>query len=109
MTQLTIPENQSKIEAAFWKFHCEHPEVYRELVRLAREMVSRGERFGIATIYEVLRWQRSGVVALGTGRPAPKLNNNFRAYYARLMMKREPDLEGVFNVRELAVPSHRVP
>jgi hypothetical protein len=105
MTQLTIPENRSKIEDAFWAFHEANPAVYDELVRLAREMLAKGDRFGIATLYEVVRWQRSGILR-GSKRPA--LNNNFRSYYSRLIQKQEPDLDGIFETRRLGVPSHVV-
>jgi len=107
MSQLTIPENQSKIEAAFFKFHAEHPEVYEELVRVARRLRQQGwKRFGIKTIFEVVRY-RGMVGDLGGRRP--KLNNNYSAYYARLVMEQEADLAGVFNTRALGVPSHLVP
>lgn len=107
MTVHTRPENQASIEAAFWQFHREHPEVYVELRGLARELIARGyKRFGIATIYEVARWR-----SMMRRRPgdAFKLNNNHRAYYARLLMQAEPDLAGLFNTRELSVPSHVAP
>jgi hypothetical protein len=74
MTQHVNPENRSKIERAFWEFHRRNPHVYDELVVLAREMLRRGQRFGIATIYEVARWNTSGYAATG----GPKLNNNYR-------------------------------
>lgn len=107
MTAYTFPANRAGIEQAFEDFHAAHPEVYDELVALAREMRSRGyERFGIATIYEVARWR--SMLRLGA-EGSFKLNNNWRAYYARLIMASEPDLAGVFATRELAVPHHRVP
>ncbi len=106
MTQMVIPSNRSKIEAAFEQFHSEHPEVYGELVELAREMKARGyERFGIATIYEVARWRSMLRARDGHGF---KLNNSHRALYARTIMAQESDLEGVFDTRRLAVAGHVV-
>jgi hypothetical protein len=106
MTQMVIPTNQSKIEAAFVKFHTQHPEVYYELVRLARKAKARGhDRIGIGMLYEVLRWN----YLVDHIDATPKMNNNYRAYYARLIMDREPDLAGIFNTRELAVPHHVAP
>lgn len=96
--------NVSKLEREFWAFHTAHPEVYDELVRLCRDLKSRGyHRFGIATVYEVTRWRSMMKYGSGNGF---KLNNNHRAFYARLIMKREPDLGTVFNTRKLGVPSH---
>lgn len=107
MTVRTNPAAQSKIEAAFWQFHGDHPEVYVELVALCRELRQRGyERFGIATVYEVCRWRSMIHAAPGE---SFKLNNNYRAYYARLIMETERDLAGVFNTRVLTVPSHVAP
>ena len=55
-------------------------------------------------LFEVVRWNR----LLRTGDRGFKLNNNFTAYYARLLMEREPELRGMFETRKLGVPSHVV-
>lgn len=88
----------SDIAEAFEQFHEDNPKVYVVLVRLAREWVSRTGRhsIGIKTLYERTRWE----IALATRDPDFKLNNNYTAYYARLLMAREPDLAGMFDVRE---------
>lgn len=107
MTVHVRADRTSKIEAAFWRFHDENPGVYAELVRISRRLKKQGwETFGIATVFEVARYR---AMVGDTDGAHPKLNNNYRAYYARLMMEREPDLRGVFKTRELAVPHHIVP
>lgn len=107
MTVHVNPSSRSKIEAAFWEFHAKHPEVYRELVALCRELRRRGyERFGIATVFEVARWR--SMISRGP-QDSFRLNNNYRAYYARLIMEREADLAGVFSTRALGIPSHVAP
>ena len=108
MTRHINPDSRSTIEQKFWEFHEAHPEVYAELVGIARGLIRRGyKRFGIATCYEVCRWR--SMMGVGVGRTEPfKLNNNYRAYYARLIMQREPDLRGIFKTRELGVPSHMI-
>lgn len=106
MTQMVIPENQSKIEAAFWDFHESHPEVYAELVRLAREAKARGrDRIGMKMLFEIVRWNRLLTVRDEHGF---RLNNNYTALYSRLIQQQEPDLDGMFATRKLAVPSHVV-
>jgi len=86
------------IEEAFRTFHAANPHVYQELVKLARRARRRGvARIGIGMLFEVLRWN----VALRTGGDEFKLNNNYRSYYARLIMLTEPDLVGVFETRQL--------
>lgn len=59
MTVAVDQSNTETIAKRFEVFHRENPEVYTELVKLAREMKGRGyDKFGIATIYEVLRWRK---------------------------------------------------
>ncbi|OBI95586.1 hypothetical protein A5625_08160 [Mycobacterium sp. 1465703.0] len=81
----------------FEEFHADNPVVYDTLVRLAREWVARTGRhkLGIATLFERTRWE----IALATNDPEYKLNNNWKAYYARLIMRREPDLDELFDLR----------
>lgn len=87
----------ASISERFEIFHRENPHVYRVLVRLAREWVqSTGKhKLGIKSLFEVARWQ----LAIETSDPDYKLNNNYTAFYARLIHAQEPDLDGLFNVR----------
>lgn len=81
----------------FEKFHRENPHVYRVLVALAREWKRRTGRdeIGIAALFERARWE----IALATTGSDYKLTNSYRAFYARLIMQREPDLRGLFALR----------
>lgn len=81
----------------FTDFHTESPEVYRTLVALARQWIQRTgrARIGIATLYERARWE----LAISTSDPDFKLNNSYRAYYARLIMRQEADLRELFETR----------
>lgn len=91
-----------RIEIAFNKFHEEHPEVYYKLVALAREWLASGHgRLGIATLFERLRWEWH--VAGLEDRDGFKLNNNYRALYARKIMSDYPQLDGLFLLRERRV------
>lgn len=91
------PDGES-IREAFTRFHSENPHVYEELVLLARRSRRAGAaRVGIGMLFEVLRWRHT----LRTGGDDFKLNNNYRSYYARLIMSREPDLWGIFELRKL--------
>lgn len=86
------------LSARWWQFHLDNPDVYRELVDLARQWRARGwARIGIAALFEVLRWQR----AMRTDGDQFKLNNSYRSRYARLIMVEHPDLDGMFSTREL--------
>lgn len=53
-------------------------------------------------IWEVMRWQ----MFLATKDPSGfKLNDHYTSRYARLIMKQEPDLDGLFELRALRTPS----
>lgn len=79
----------------FDRFHAANPGVYRELARLARYLRGREiQRTAIALLFERLRW-----TYLETHGDPYKLNNTYRAFYARLLMELEPDLEGFFITR----------
>ena len=78
-------------------FHHDNPDVLHRLVALARQAKDAGaSSYGIAALFEVLRWS-----ALMEKRPGEefKLNNNYRAWYAREIMRLHPDLSGFFTTR----------
>ena len=65
-------------------------------MRFAREWMGRGHSYcGIAMLFERVRWEM-GIMS----DEDPKVNNNHRAFYARLMMERESDLVGMFRLRQ---------
>lgn len=87
------------LEQRFLEFHAANPAVYTELVRLARDLRERGStKIGISMLFEVLRWRSMRTASADEF----KLNNNHRAFYARLIMEREPDLRGYFDLRAQA-------
>ena len=80
----------------FHEFHRANPHVYDRLRGLAMRQVEAGRvHGGIAQLFEVLRYEHS----LRTSGDEFKLNNNYRAHYARLLMEREPRLSGFFQTR----------
>lgn len=99
-----VGPREATIRDAFWRFHTDNPHVYDELVRLAQTSNRAGHRTSIAQLFEVLRWQHG----IGTRGDDFKLNNSYRSYYARLIMRREPDLDGIFNLRALHGPDLQV-
>lgn len=83
-------------ERKFRQFHAKNPKVYTNLVRLAREARANGKRkVGIELLWNVMRWE----MWLQTSDEDFKLNNNYKAFYARLIMGNEADLIGIFNLR----------
>jgi hypothetical protein len=101
----SAPEGQLRmrydhgIQERFEKFHAENPEVYRLLVKFAREAKAAGrKKYGIASLFERLRWH---VDIELKGEKEFKLNNNYRSRYARRIAAVEYDLKDFFEVREL--------
>lgn len=94
-----VGPRRGSIEADFKAFHEANPHVYEHLRRLAFVWKARrpGQRLGIGMLFEVARWD----ISLGTDGDPFKLNNNYRALYARMLMEREPDLRGLFQTRRL--------
>lgn len=81
----------------FEAFHARNPAFYTELVKLARRFRDRtGRTCGIQRLVEIARWD---IELTLQGDDEFKVNNNYAAYYARLIMLREPDLRGFFAIR----------
>jgi hypothetical protein len=90
------PESRAdQIFAAFSAFHAEHPEVWRLFERFALEESADGRtHYSANALFERIRLHtRAGDSAI------PKLNNNFRAYYARLFHAKHPELGNFFGLR----------
>ena len=86
------------IAEQFMAFHKHNPQVYTALRQLALTLVATGRKRGsINQLFEVLRYEYS----LRTKGDEYKLNNNYRSYYARLLMQNEPVLRGWFETRDL--------
>lgn len=87
----------------FRDFHRAHPEMYDALLAKTRQAVGHGHRkIGMKMLVEVLHCEsmlESGPAAAADNKFV--LCNNYTAYYARMIMDRNPDLAGVFEVREL--------
>lgn len=84
---------ESKITRQFRQFHAENPRVFAELHQLAKQAKAQGRtHYSINALFEIVRWHRT----LDTTDTEFKLRNAFRAYYARLIMKTDPSLQGFF-------------
>jgi len=98
---LVFDSPASRIEQAFWAFHTAHPDVYEILVALARQWRERkgaSAQVGIGALYERARWEVQ-IESLTDVEP-PRLSNNHRAFYSRLIMKQHPDLANIFKLKQ---------
>ena len=88
-----------RLQRAFFKFHREHPEVYKLFRGLTFKTIKAGwDNYSSKTIMEVMRWHHD----VGPYRDREfKLTNNHTAYYARLFMREHPQHNGFFRTREL--------
>lgn len=88
-----------EMAAEFEAFHARNPQVYRLVCRFALEAIGAGrKRLAIAALFERIRWY----VNVETRGEPFKLNNNHRAFYARLFEKDHPKHAGFFAMRRSA-------
>ena len=93
---VSINAHGMTLEQRFNAFHQANPHVYANLRCLALDAKRKGRQVGIKMLYEVLRWQ----YAMQTTDDSDfKLNNSYTSFYARLLMEREPELQGYFETR----------
>jgi hypothetical protein len=84
------------IEDDFADFHRDNPHVYVRLRALALRLKDRGRPFyGIKALTEIVRFEQ----AMETTDPDYKINNNYTALYARMLMDLEPELRDFFRTR----------
>lgn len=92
--------NESRLEEMrrqVAEFHSYHPEVWRLFVQFTFQMISRGfKHYSVGAIFERIRWEMD---AGGDGVTYFKLNNNYRAFYARRFMLVYPQHGGFFRTR----------
>lgn len=99
MTQYDMFDAGNPHEKKFWEYHRENPQVYALFDRFAREAVARGRKhFSAYMIFERMRWY----TIIETGGDEYKLNNNYRPYYARLWLRKNPDHADLFEIRTLS-------
>ena len=96
MNDIDLPHTAT-IEERSQAFHDANPRVYAELRRLAFILLNRGhKKFGAKMLIEHMRWDWYERTIDVSGF---KLNNTYVAFYARLLMKNEPELANVFETR----------
>ena len=90
----------------FLVFYRANPWVYDELVVLARKATVVGRhKASIQMFWEVIRWER--ILTMKDEDSSFKLNDHYRSLYARLIMAKEKDLKGIFEIRGYgAEPAH---
>ena len=86
--------------AQFIDFHSKNPHVVRLLARFADELTMAGhEKLSISLLTERVRWEGAVTTDSADGF---KINNNFRAHYARILPILYPRFAGKFSTRRSA-------
>lgn len=89
--------NDDRIEREFLRFDADNPWIYTQLRHMALQLKRTGrDTYGIAALFEVLRYENAVRTISDDGL---KLNNNFRAMYARKLAQNEPELREFFKFR----------
>lgn len=89
-----------EMEEAAVKFHRENPKVWEYFVRFTFEVIHRGfNHYSVNGVFERIRWETDE--ADTDGKSTFKLNNNYRAFFARWFMDTYPEHNGFFRIRSL--------
>ena len=89
---------QDELQAEFDRYHQDNPQVYEAFKRLTFQLINAGrENFSASAVVERIRWG----VSIGEYGPDDfKINNNYRAFYARLFHVEHPQHDGFFRTRK---------
>lgn len=85
------------IDDRFTEFDRRNPHVYQALRALSLDTRRVGvKRWSVDAAMHIVRWR----YRLQTQGDEYRINNSFSALYARLLMEREPELAGFFELRK---------
>jgi hypothetical protein len=94
-----------ELKKRFQSFHLENPDVYKLFEQYSLEVKHSGrKKYSAWTILQVIRWQKD----LKTKGNLFKINNDFIALYARLLMEQNSELEGFFEIREMKKSKRKI-
>ena len=98
-------KKQLSAQEKFEDYHASHPEVADLLEELALDAKTNGYRkMGICMLFEVARWR----FHIENRKGEFKLPNSHKPFYSRLLMARNPELEGFFETRRQKKSSLKV-
>lgn len=97
---LMIPDHADEMRRAFDEFDKANPRVWSLFVSFANEAVAAGVKtLSASLIVERIRWE---VMMQTQADDGFKINNNYRAFYARKYMEAYPHRAGMFKTRKAA-------
>jgi len=98
-TPIVGDSQEQNLVARFNRFHANNPHVYINLVKLARQFRAKRPNgiVGASMLLDILRWNFFMNVE---SEEDFKFPNAYAAGYARMIMKNEPDLDGIFKLHK---------
>lgn len=102
------PSGAESIQERFEAFHRDHPEVWAEFERLALILLDKHRRGLVKWISAKHVFEKMRADYYFSDKPTDrepfKLSNDFTSRYARLLLEKHPEFEGVIRLRELETP-----
>jgi hypothetical protein len=93
-----MDDRYEEIRQQVINFNRQNPDVWKLFCKFTFERIDRGfKNYSVNAIFERIRWEKD---AGGDGVTSFKLNNNYRAFYARAFMRKYPQHDGFFRTRE---------
>jgi len=83
----------------FVQFHKANPDFWHLFCRFADSMRQVKSHYAVASIFERVRWERD-MTTTTTDDDSLKLNNDYRAYYARMYLATHLSAEKFFELRK---------
>ena len=101
-----MDSRKEELERAAEAFNNAHPKVWDMFVRFTFELIDRGFKHHSANaVFERIRWETDQATV--DGKSEFKLNNNYRADYARWFMESFPEHAKFFRTRVRTSASKR--
>ena len=95
-TQMELGVGKHPLREKFEQFDHDNPHVWNLFKQFTFEAIRKGHRyFSIALVTERIRWE----ITVNTTDPEFKLNNNYKAFYARKFHRDYPMYDGLFRTR----------
>lgn len=86
----------SRLIQKFLQYHFEHPEIFEEFKRMAFEMKKIRRKYSHVTMIESMRWNKDL-----EGGEVFKINNDYKALYARALIHYYPEFGDFFEIRQM--------
>lgn len=102
MTQLTLDTVEpirNELEEKYRRWLHGHQAVFALFEKFALEMLDKRRRFGIGMLAERVRWECASTFTKDA--EGYKINNNYRSYIARDLIRRHPALHDLIETRAI--------